>query len=38
MITYKAKEIHGGFYYQVEKIIKRKLKNSLDREGLLKIT
>ena len=26
MITYSAKEIHGGFYYQVEKIIKRKLK------------
>ena len=26
MITYKAKEIHGGFYYQVEKIIQRKLK------------
>ena len=35
MILYKAKEIHGGFYYQVEQIIKRKLKYSLDR-GLLR--
>ena len=26
MIAYKALEIHGGFYYQVEKIIKRKIK------------
>ena len=29
MIIYKAREIHGGFYYQVEKIIKRKLKIQL---------
>ena len=35
MILYKAKEIHGRFYYQVEQIIKRKLKYSLDR-GLLR--
>ena len=35
MKTFKAKEIHGGFYYQVQKIIKRKSsKYSLDR-GLL---
>ena len=29
MIPYKAKEIHSGFYDQVEKNIKRKLKFEL---------
>ena len=37
MLTNEAKENQGWFYYQVEKNFKRKLNNSLDREGLLKI-
>ena len=36
MIHYKSREIPGEFYDQVEKFIK-KLKNSLDREVLLKM-
>ena len=33
MIPYKSREIPGEFYYLVEKLT----KNSLDREGLLKM-
>ena len=36
MIPYKSREIPFEFYYQIEKFIK-KLKNSLDREGLFKM-
>ena len=34
--TYKSREIFGEFYYLIEKFMK-KLKKSLDREGLLKM-
>ena len=36
MIAYKSIEIPGDFYYRAEKFIK-KLKNSLDGDGLLKM-
>ena len=37
MVPYKFWEIPGEFYDLVEKFSKKAQKNSLDREGLLKI-
>ena len=37
MIPYKSGEIPGEFYYLVKRNLSKSSKNSLDREGLLKM-